>query len=352
MQGIADIMMTTIGWSVVLIILPKLKKQENSPFLFWMFLLFFSVSFTLQIDPLYLAIDNALPINNLTWWCSYLSIIIAMEFLVRGCDRLRGKTTSAGVRYLALLTTITTGAIYLFYLSKAPESIAHDNPRTWAEVVYIAVLHLYVITMLYIGPVTLFSEMVQREVVLSGRLRAIMFLTSAVGGLVWQILKFTRVVFILFLRLSLIESLTKLFPILLSISALSLLLAFLPNEIYSRMAYRIEKGLEVWALIQSRWLALQLEPLWRPLVVAAVPWEVQLRQPSLYLRRQVVYIFDCRKALTDEACEQAGEQGQRLYSALQSLKDSDEYAEMVRECCRISRYLWIKMLRDKLSIKT
>lgn len=330
--------------------LRRLNKRERAPLFFWLFLFFFSIIFTLQIDFVYLWIEERLGINNLTWFMSYVSTIIALGFLAEACSAVARRPLPY-LRPFALLTFVCVALIYIFGIRELPVSLARDDPQSLWEVFYIATLHFYDVIVIWFGCGAAFIKMIREEQLLPSKLRVSMFLGTAIFGVLWQLLKLIRVILIGLIGFSpTLQSVTKAFPVLLALVAVCVLLSFLPKPFYVRAAQLLELASSISALIQSRWFAKKLEPLWRPLALSSVPLLIQMREPGLYLRRQIIYILDCRKSvssISEDSIRGMDADAQRTYEALRSLPVDQGYETTVRACCRAGRRLFFNNLIPK-----
>lgn len=351
MQEVVDILISLIGWLLVVLTLRRLNRRERAPLFFWLFLLFFSIIFTLQINVVYLWIEEQLGVNNLTWFMSYVSTIIALAFLAEACSTVACRPLPY-LRPFAWLTFVCVALIYTVGIRKLSVSLVRDDPRSLWEVLYIAILHFYDVIVLWFGCGAAFIKMIREEQLLPSRLRVSIFLGATVFGVLWQLLKLLRVLLIGLIGFSpALHTLTKTFPILLALVAVCVLLSFLPKPFYVRAAQLLERIGAASALIQSRWFAKRLESLWRPLALSSVPLLVQMRDPGLYLRRQIIYILDCRRSMRADSIRRGEPDARWAYHALQSLPVDEGYDVIVKACCQAGRRLLLDSLIHREEVR-
>lgn len=299
---------------------------------FTMFFGFVGLAFALQIDALYIQMGRyTLP--NFGWYLSYLAITIGLYFLAEWRDGVEER--SQGVAYLALimcgLTIAIFSIVYWCFLQFTSESLNHNIPRTLAEVVYILAFHVYALGIL-LSPLNMLYRMWGAEVLLAGRLRIGVLLVLLGTTWIWLLLKAIHILSRYFIPTSPIVSVSEFFPIFVAMIGASILVSFLPNTLYVRIARALDWAADTRALLETLPLARTLEGICPPAFYSNVPFSVQVKRPTLYLRRQVIFILDCRKTLSsyDTSATLLGE-------ALGSLEPSADYRTTVANCRFVSR---------------
>lgn len=308
------------------------QTRSRSTIGFTVFFGFVGLAFALQIDALYMLLGRyTLP--NFGWYLSYLAITIGLYFLAEWRNGVEER--SQGMAHLALLmcglTIVVFSVVYWGFLQFTSESLNHNIPRSLAEVVYILAFHVYALVTL-LSPLNMLYRMWGAEGLLAGRLRIGVLLVLLSTTWIWLLLKAIHILSRYFIPTSPLVSVSEFFPIFVAIIGVCIVISFLPNSLYVRTARAIDWLTDAHALLETLPLVRMLEGICPPVFYRNVPFSVQVKRPTLYLRRQVIFILDCRKTLSsyDTSATLLGE-------VLGSLEPSADYRTTVANCRFVSR---------------
>jgi len=301
MQVLSDYVGTIAAWIVTLFMLMVVFKDrgQNTRLLkAWLFALSYSLLGTFEIDGVYLAVDRAVGVHNLSWLLSSLFLLLMVYFLCAICC---SKQPRWMPRYL-VITGCLLVIVFPFGPASNPESVHQVVPRDAAELLFVGLYYVYAIVMMRAIPNRAFRRAWRDEndhlvhlrtsVILLAVATAITFYVGRLA--IWVVGFFVPLPMPFLLRAEDATSLVAL------IASMLWPLGFISNRFYSALARPVTFCRKLLILRDLKVLQTRLDRLCPP--VAPLPpgqatWWEQLRNPDFYVYRRTIGILDGRKVL-------------------------------------------------------
>lgn len=183
--ALVDIIILGIVWSVVISKLKNIRNRgswtlDRLALSVWMFSLFFAISMTFQVQTLFTIVDRT-TFNNLSWFFSYVSLVIALSIIVIAmlnslfAVHTYDERSKKWVKYYFALTLAILGILYCFSISRLPENIERNFPSTLTELSFMGTMYVYGMVLCAIS-VYIFYRQIIVEKVISTRLRTMAML--------------------------------------------------------------------------------------------------------------------------------------------------------------------------------
>jgi hypothetical protein len=138
MQTILDYGFVILSWTVTVVRL-ALRRRGDATNNAWLHAAFFALFVTFQHDAVYIAFDQLVGINNLSWLMSYffmaLCAFYASQAFSLGNQRLQRLGLVICVGFLV--------AIFPFGPGSTPETLDHVSPGNIGELLFMAVMYTY-----------------------------------------------------------------------------------------------------------------------------------------------------------------------------------------------------------------
>jgi hypothetical protein len=138
MQTILDYGFVLLGWTVTVVRL-ALRRKGAATNNAWLHAAFFALFVTFQHDAVYIAFDQLVGINNLSWLISYFFMALCVYYV-----SLAFGVGDSWPQRLGLMTSIgLLVAIFPFGPGSRPETLDHVSPGNIGELLFMAVIYLY-----------------------------------------------------------------------------------------------------------------------------------------------------------------------------------------------------------------
>lgn len=322
---------------------------DRMAFMIWTFLLFLALGMTLQVPPVFMALD-ARVLPNLGRLMSYILISLAFYFLSAGLYRYSNVLSSpekSRFTWFTLITLLVQPAFVVLYglhIHRLPQLVDPSNPVSAGHLLFMEILYLYIFMAITLVGYATWRQF-QAALRSSFQRRLFMNLILVIVTLVGLAAKIPgSILMYLGQALALTEILRLVFASSIALAAILLVLIFLPTKFYKRLLSRL--------LLHYGWITY-----WRLQAVlneaaGYCPEDMRMKiqpvdrsqfvlDPRIYLD-DVIYSLEDQKVILRDALEQnqvSGDQvtrAMRLSLFLQSQEDihGDPY-RLGRRCTRI-----------------
>jgi hypothetical protein len=328
---------TVVFWALTIFRLGTVRRQgtqDNRVWTLWLFFLCFSLTLTLHLPGVYVAVDVIAGVNNLSWLLSYLCVVLAVYFLsVSTSIAMKVKRP----RWMTPYLMVTVGLLVLIFpfgIAITPENPDHNVPGSAPELLFEGLLYVYGAIM-FATPAWIFRQTHRNERALPIRLRIYVTQATAILGTVLLMLRLIIVALIGFSLTSslLISQLIALSDFILAGAGLLCFLSIAPSKLYSTLAHPLLFCKKMVALPSLARLQTRLSRLC-PQTPPHQGQRWQIRDLDLHLYRTVIAILDGRKAL---AAHRTTKEATRLYNRLQNIPDDLDFDGLATILAQIGR---------------
>ncbi|NKQ35713.1 MAG: hypothetical protein HF973_08875 [Chloroflexi bacterium] len=343
------------------------RYAESITIYFWFFALCVAIGMTFMIEDAHLAFDQLVGVANLAWLVGYVAFSLAIYLITSGCLLILKQPRPRLMAYSLWVTLAILVVVFVFGISSLPEKPDHTIPETFAELVFMQTVYLYVAALCMI-PIATFARLYRHERVLPAKLRWLVALGTTVLAAITGLLKV--ILTALAYQDNATPALSILYPMIsVTIITASLLwpMSFLPNGVYLALARPIEYLDKVKALRELKILQNRLNRLCPPVIGDSPSLWRSRDNLDFHLYRALISILDAKKTLsgyvqtTDGlavlpatapdiprqqalAWNQADlEQARSLHWTLQTVNDHSDYPELVQAYRHISHDLQRQM---------
>lgn len=296
----------------------------------WLFALSFALFGTFEIDPVYLAVDGLLGLNNFSWLLSSIFLALTIHFLCTMSCRKRPRWA------LPALAGTIAGLVLVFPFgpNRTPDRV-HHPPLTPPELLFTGLLYSYGASMLTSIPSRAFVQAYRHERSLLHRLKALIALCAVVAGIVFFVAQSAALS-----STSVAPFIQPFAPLLTKVALLSAgtsvflwPLNYAPDRFYALLGRPIEFLDEVLVLRKLGKLRARLDrlcPSCDPGPASRATWWRRLNDPELYIFQEAITIADYRRRLAiplegepPNVDERDLEEAARLHRQLQDVTSSD-----------------------------
>jgi len=346
-----DLLMAGVAWLIVVLKMRNIRQSgrwttDRLALSVWAFGLFFAISMTFQIEPLFTWFDKV-TFNNLSWFLSYSTLAIAICVIVTAMlnsllvMQAHDPRSLQRLKYFLVCALIISGILYIGSVSRLPENIGRDTPASFTELLFMETMYLYGVC-LCLFSVSVFFRHTKIEEIVSTRIRTLAMLTVSFLAL----LAFSDKVLITILEYIhpglYTHLLLRIYNIILLSGGLVWLSVFLPNRLYMFLA-RPWITFGDWLIYRDlKILPVRLDRIYPCAKTPDISiWEF-IRNPHYHLYRTLVNILDCRAMLSDLLTREninpsvsgwdtnKRQQAELFNQGLQAIQIEDDFWDMVR----------------------
>lgn len=350
MQALVDYSATIAAWIATLVRLNMVLRsgrQNRQVVSTWLFMLFFSLFATLEIDAVYLACDRLAGVNNLSWLLSSLFIVLAVYSLCAVfCPKLP--------RWMPPSLFVTsTLLVAFFFLGPAhdPESFDQVIPSSVPELLFVGVCYGYAGFLMGLIPARALLRAYRNESNLPLRIRTGVIWLAVTLSIAFYVTRFALCLYVFFVPAVpsyFVRGAEDVTSVLVFVAVVLWPLGVASHEFYLLLVRLAMFWRKVVSLQELAWLKGRLERLCPPLWPDRHAWWDQLRNPDLYVYKTLVAVLDGRRML---ACAVQGrapdvvlrwdgaeeKQATDFHRALQDLPELEDFERLVDTCQRISK---------------
>jgi hypothetical protein len=345
MQTLIDYGAAALTWTVVASLGISAFKElgDRRVTQTWLLTLLISLMATFQVDAIYVAVDDLLGVNNLSWLLSYLSLTLAVYLLGSIFDVL-----SRWLYLYTIATVILLVAIFPFGPGSTAEITDHIVPSNVSELSFTGLAYSYAVVVM----VAILSSCVRalcNESEIYARLRTYVVSSTLVVSILFYATKFVAYTSGFFFPSPLLHAATNTAKVLVAGVSILWFLIFATNRFYLALARPVEFAKKLKLCKELGELQVWLDGLCPSPFSDQAPWWEWLRDPDYHVYRRVISILDRKKALaawieqpdqeTSGTFTLSIEEATRLYRGLASIPESSGFDHVTDTCHRLSRQI-------------
>jgi hypothetical protein len=348
-QHIIDITGSTTAWLVVFFRIGTVLKKDlrnqrvvNA----WLFALCFALFDTFQIDAIYVAFDNLVGLNNLSWLLSYIFLSLTIYYVSILCH-------PQVAHWAPILLFSTIGLIITTFSlgpGVSPENTYNVIPRSTPEMLYMVLCYFYATVMLAAGPIRAFFQAWRKEKIVPIRLRTLVALLSA--SMAFAFFASKSVVVLFSFAIPVFRPLAPTGNQLASLPTLGLVifwpLCYAPHWFYTALGRPLAYLQSILALRELHYLLSRLDDLLPlPSHLPQPHWQDLLRNPDFYVYRKVIEILDKKRSL-EIVLEESRfrndvnaplEKATHFHRILQGISQSEDFEHLLSSCIAVSKQI-------------